>query len=83
MMRFGLALAAAVLVVAVPAVPSSAGAAADSVGGYHGLTGSQRAELRQIARDTWQFYNVAVDPTTHLPLDNVTFANGAPSVYGR
>jgi hypothetical protein len=38
-----------------------------------------------IARDTWRFYADDVDPTTHLPLDNLTFAGGsaAPTDYGR
>src|SRR5712671_323212 len=56
-----------------------------SVATYHGLTSAQRSNLRDIARDTWKFYSVDVDPATHLPLDNVTFAGGsaAPTGYGR
>jgi hypothetical protein len=53
------AVAAAVLVVAAPA-----GAATE-------LTAQERAALHGIARDTWQFYAADVDPTTHLPLDNL------------
>jgi Putative glucoamylase len=49
------------------------------------FTAAQRADLMAIARDTWNFYRVDVDPTTHLPLDNVTFAGGSatPTSYGR
>jgi hypothetical protein len=35
------------------------------------LTSAQRKVLRGIARDTWAFYRDDVDPTTHLPLDNL------------
>ena len=42
------------------------------------LSGSQRATLRTIARDTWRFFEKDVDPTTHLPLDNL----GPGSVRG-
>ena len=35
------------------------------------LTSHQRAVLHGIARDTWRFYGADVDPTTHLPLDNL------------
>ena len=68
-----------VFVLAAVASPSHAVAVGQ------GLSPAQRAELRTIARDTWRFYSVDVDPTTHLPLDNVTFANGAPAPtdYGR
>ena len=55
------------------------------VAGYHGLTGAQDATLLGIARDTWKFYSADVDPATHLPMDNLTFAGGsaAPTSYGR
>lgn len=36
-----------------------------------GLTGSDRAQLRQIARDTWRFYGSDVDSATQLPMDNI------------
>jgi hypothetical protein len=41
--------------------------------------------LLSIARDTWRFYQADVDPATHLPLDNLTFAGGSatPTAYGR
>jgi hypothetical protein len=42
------------------------------------FTPSQRAFLYGIARDTWRFYGADVDPTTHLPLDNL----GPGSVRG-
>jgi hypothetical protein len=65
------------------ASPAAAGAA--SVANYSGLTGAQRAALMGIARDTWKFYAFDVDPGTHLPMDNLTFAGGSatPTSYGR
>ena len=64
---------------------SATGAASGSVANFGGLSGSQRAALLNIARDTWKFYSVDVDPNTHLPMDNVTFAGGSstPTGYGR
>ena len=44
-----------------------------SVKAYTGLTNAQRANLMGIARDTWKFFADDVDPTTHLPMDNVTY----------
>jgi hypothetical protein len=80
--------AVAVLALVLPSQQVAAGATAgpaSSVTGYAGLTGAQRANLLSIARDTWRFYSVDVDPATHLPLDNVTFAGGSttPTGYGR
>ncbi len=65
------------------ASPAAAGAA--SVANYSGLTGGERATLMGIARDTWKFYAFDVDPGTHLPMDNLTFAGGSatPTTYGR
>ena len=50
-----------------------------------GLSSTQRATLMGIARDTWKFYAADVDPNTHLPLDNLTYAGGSttPTGYGR
>src|SRR5262249_46816992 len=50
-----------------------------SVAKFGGLSGAQQADLMNIARDTWKFYSVDVDPATHLPLDKVTFAGGSPT----
>jgi hypothetical protein len=49
------------------------------------LTAAQRADLLHIAADTWSFYQADVDPVTHLPLDNLTYAGGSatPTGYGR
>src|SRR3989442_12817530 len=63
-------------------------AAADSSGSvanFGGLSSSQRTALLGIARDIWKLYDVDVDPATHLPMDNVTFAGGSatPTGYGR
>jgi uncharacterized membrane protein len=41
------------------------------------LTPAQRQVLLKYARDTWKFFGAAVNPATHLPMDNVGF-NGAP-----
>jgi hypothetical protein len=67
-------------------LPRQVRAAGDtSVSDYSGLTTAQQATLMGIARDTWKFYSVDVDPTTHLPMDNLTFAGGSstPTGYGR
>ena len=63
---------------------SSAGQAGAAVTGG-GLGATDRGTLLGIARDTWKFYSADVDPTTHLPMDNVTFAGGAttPTGFGR
>ena len=34
--------------------------------------------LYAIAQDTWKFYASDVDPNTHLPMDNLTWAGGGP-----
>jgi Putative glucoamylase/Protein of unknown function (DUF3131) len=84
-MRLCAALAA-VCALVVPVRPEvAAGAVTSPVAGYTGLTGIQRAELLGIARDTWKFYDVDVDPATNLPMDNITFADGSatPTGYGR
>ncbi|MGH3471279.1 MAG: glucoamylase family protein, partial [Nocardioidaceae bacterium] len=39
----------------------------------------QRSVLLTIARDTWAFYRNDVDPTTHLPLDNLGPGDGRGS----
>jgi hypothetical protein len=63
---------------------SSTATAGTPVAKYAGLSPSQRADLRAIARDSWKFYNVDIDPSTNLPMDNVTFAGGSnsPTSYG-
>jgi hypothetical protein len=59
----------AVLVAAGPTAVAGPAAAAPRDGSA--LTTQQRQVLYGIARDTWAFYRDAVDPNTHLPLDNV------------
>jgi hypothetical protein len=83
-------LAAALVTLVAPqqagaGAAASAGAPGTPVAGYHGLSPAQRASLLSIARDTWKFYGVDVDPATNLPMDNLTFAGGsaAPTTYGR
>ncbi len=44
-------------------------ALAGSSGGA--LSAQQRSILYGIAQDTWKFYGADLDPTTHLPLDNL------------
>jgi Putative glucoamylase/Protein of unknown function (DUF3131) len=70
---------------ATAARAAAAAAGAASVAGFSGLSAAQREALLAIARDTWRFYGADVDPGTHLPLDNITFAGGAatPTSYGR
>jgi Putative glucoamylase len=74
-----------VIIVAVLMLsPVAAGASPPpSVGEYHGLSAAQRSVLRDIARDTWRFYSLDVDPGTHLPMDNLTFSGSTPTAYGR
>jgi hypothetical protein len=83
-------LAAALVTLVAPqqagaGAAASAGAPGTPVAAYHGLSPAQRASLLSIARDTWKFYGVDVDPATNLPMDNLTFAGGsaAPTTYGR
>jgi len=63
----------------------TAGTQSRPVATYTGLTSGQRKTLMGIARDTWKFYGDDVDPTTNLPLDNVSYAGGSatPTDYGR
>ena len=66
---------AVVLVVVVALLAQgTARAAGNPVSPYGGLSSSQRASLLAIARDTWKFYGADVDPSTNLPMDNLTFA---------
>jgi hypothetical protein len=57
----------------------------DGVAPYQGLTPAQRQNLRSIAKDSWKFFADDVDPKTHLPMDNLTYAGGSarPTSYGR
>ena len=81
------AVAAASIALLVPAQRSAFGAvrAHLPVAPYSGLTAAERAGLLRVARDTWKFYGADVDPVTHLPMDNLTFAAGSttPTSYGR
>jgi hypothetical protein len=81
--RWPLVLALMALTLA-PLQAGAAGETASSVANSSGFSGAQRATLLSIARDTWKFYSVDVDPNTHLPMDNVTFAGGSstPTAYG-
>jgi Putative glucoamylase len=68
--RIVVALAAAAALLATTLVPlTPAQAQAPTTAG--GLTAQQRSVLLGVARDTWKFYASDVDPTTHLPLDNI------------
>jgi len=78
----------AVALIALTLAPLQAGAAgetASSVANSSGFSAAQRATLLGIAKQTWQFYSVDVDPNTHLPMDNATFAGGSstPTAYGK
>ncbi len=82
--RVLLVLVALALLV-LPAQARAAGGTGNQVANYSGLSASQQATLMGIARDSWKFYSQDIDPTTHLPLDNLTYAGGssAPTSYGR
>jgi hypothetical protein len=77
------ALVVTVLVLSPAAARGSDRTGDPAVGG--GLSPAQRSALLAVARDTWRFYGPDVDPATHLPLDNLTFAGGSPTPtgYGR
>jgi hypothetical protein len=70
---------------AQPALAASNGGSHDGVANYHGLTSAQRQKLMGIAKQSWKFFAKDVDPTTHLPMDNVTYAGGSktPTSFGR
>jgi hypothetical protein len=55
------------------------------VAAYDGLSQAQQANLLSIARDTWKFYDLDIDPATNLPMDNISFAGGSatPTSYGQ
>src|SRR6201996_8689728 len=80
-----LALVLALPLAAVLLSPTRSPASADPAAHGTSLTAAQRAALLGIARDTWKFYAADVDPGTHLPLDNLTYAGGSatPTTYGR
>src|SRR6266567_4855778 len=82
--RWPMAMAVIALMLS-PAPALASGGGGVPVADYHGLTGAQHAALLGIARDTWKFYSADVDPVTHLPMDNLTFAGGSatPTSYGR
>src|ERR1700753_2462248 len=77
--------AALIATLALPLTAVLPATASTQAGTSQGLSASQRATLLAIAHDTWKFYAADVDPTTHLPLDNLTYAGGAttPTTYGR
>ena len=81
--RLSLVVMAVIAMMLVPAQPVAADQSQGSGGGS--FTDVQRANLMRIAQDTWSFYNADVDPNTHLPLDNLTYAGGSPTPtsYGR
>jgi hypothetical protein len=68
-MRARRAVLIAVCAVAWAAVLSGGSAQAATATG--GLTTQQRSVLHGIAADTWRFYAADLDPSTHLPLDNL------------
>ena len=64
-MRSVIRLAACTLALALVSTP----ALAQPGGGA--LSRHQRHVLYGIAADTWRFFGADVDPSTHLPLDNL------------
>jgi hypothetical protein len=59
----------------LPASPLAAGhPSRHLIGDRGGLSAHQRSVLYAVAKDTWKFYAADVDPTTHLPLDNLVRA---------
>jgi hypothetical protein len=70
---------------AQPAIAATSSGNHDGVASYTGLTSAQRQNLVGIAKRSWKFFAADVDPTTHLPLDNVAYAGGSktPTSFGR
>ena len=50
-----------------------------------GFSPTQQATLMSVAKDTWAFYRMDIDPATNLPMDNLTFSGGSatPTTSGR
>src|ERR1700759_1126116 len=65
----GIAVVSALALAA--ALPASSRASTRAISSGAPLTASQQTVLRGIASDTWKFYAADIDPTTHLPLDNL------------
>jgi hypothetical protein len=59
------------LIAALLAAGALALAVAAPAAAHQGLSRADRAQLRQIAGDTWRFYGADVDPATQLPMDNL------------
>ncbi|HEX2856496.1 MAG TPA: glucoamylase family protein [Propionibacteriaceae bacterium] len=70
---------------ALPASAHEAPYQRGSVTPYPRLDGEARGLLQRVAHDSWKFFGDDVDPTTHLPYDNVTYAGGSerPTSVGR
>jgi len=70
---------------AQPAMAASSGGSHGGVANYTGLATAQQQNLMDIAKQSWKFFAADVDPTTHLPMDNVTYAAGSktPTSFGR
>ncbi len=74
-----LVLLAITALLALPASAGASGGTGNQIATYNGgFTAAQRANLYQIAKDTWKFYQADTSTPTNLPLDNVGF-NGAPA----
>ncbi|CAN5630305.1 hypothetical protein BH10ACT10_BH10ACT10_16730 [soil metagenome] len=63
--------------IGAPSAPTTARGSSDGVKHVGPLSQAKRHELRKIARRSWKFYADDIDPTTHLPLDNLTYAGGS------
>jgi hypothetical protein len=62
---------------------SATSTSGDGVAPYTGLSQDQKRKLMAIARDSWRFFGDDVDPHTHLPLDNLTYAGGSATPTDR
>src|ERR1700761_341939 len=65
----GIAVVSALALAA--ALPASSRASTRAISSGAPLTASQQTVLRGIAAGTWKVYAADIDPTTHLPLDNL------------
>lgn len=87
---FATSIGAVICSTSIGLLPLTASAAAPTSGTgtvdpFTALSAAQRSMLLQTARDTWKFVQTDVDRTTHLPMDNLTYAGGSarPTSYGR
>lgn len=69
--RLTATIAVGAVIAAAMVAPQVTSARASDAPSATTLSAAQRATLLGMAGDTWKFFEKAVDPVTHLPLDNL------------